>query len=108
LGSNLTATELAGCQLITGRAFDTFQTGINSVSSITGANLLGIASVGIDLGLLISNVSIVADGYSRVHDEVAIKNNVKADGIRADGSFGQHAGILYNGNYGKYSQSNLP
>lgn len=31
---------------------------------------------------------------------MVIQNSIKADGIRADGSFGQHAGILYNGNYG--------
>ncbi|KAJ7581087.1 polysaccharide lyase family 8 protein [Mycena floridula] len=100
LGSSLSASELASCQLVTGRSFDTFQTGINGVSSITGANLLGIASIGIDLALLTSNSTMLADAYSRVHDEVTIKSGIKVDGIRADGTFGQHSGLTYNGNYG--------
>ncbi|KZP04687.1 polysaccharide lyase family 8 protein, partial [Athelia psychrophila] len=32
---------------------------------------------------------------------VVIHQTVSSDGIRPDGSFGQHVGILYNGNYGK-------
>lgn len=40
-------------------------------------------------------------GFLRVHGEVRFFNETKADGIRVDGSFGQHQGILYNGNYGK-------
>ncbi|GLB36184.1 putative polysaccharide lyase family 8, N terminal alpha-helical domain [Lyophyllum shimeji] len=83
------------------RAYNTFQTGINGVSAITGANTLDIASIGIDAGSLISNASLVSDAYSRIHDELAVKNELKVNGIRADGSFGQHAGILYTGNYGK-------
>lgn len=70
------------------RAYNTFGTGINGVSAITGANTLDIASVGIDLGLLISNTSLLADAYGRVHSEVAVQDGLKADGIRADGSFG--------------------
>lgn len=101
LGPSLTASEHASCAQITGRAYNTFQTGINGVSAITGANTLDIASIGINAGLFTSNVSLVWDAYSKVHDEVVLKNDPKADGIRPDGSFGQHAGILYNGNYGK-------
>ncbi|KAF8078588.1 polysaccharide lyase family 8 protein [Lyophyllum atratum] len=100
LGASLTASEQASCVRLTGRAYNTFQTGINGVSAITGANALDIASIGIDEGLLTSNVSLVLDAYGKVHNELIVKNDLKADGIRADGSFGQHAGILYNGNYG--------
>lgn len=67
----------------------------------TGANLLDIARVGIDGGLLNANISRLTDAYERIHDEAIIQNAIKADGIRADGSFGQHGGVLYNGNYGK-------
>ena len=35
------------------------------------------------------------------HAEVVLHDALHADGIRADGSFGQHGGIIYNGNYGK-------
>ncbi|KAH9486903.1 hypothetical protein JR316_0000969 [Psilocybe cubensis] len=101
LGDSLSSTEAAGCQTMTGRAYRTFQTGINGVSAITGSNTLDIASIGIDLGLLTTNMTLLADAYNRVHQELTIKNGVKTDRIRPDGSFGQHAGILYNGNYGK-------
>ncbi|KAF7311916.1 Polysaccharide lyase family 8 protein [Mycena indigotica] len=84
--TGLSAAELAGCTRMTSRAFNTLQTGVVGVSAITGANLLDIASIGIDFGLFSANASV---------------NAVAADGIRADGAFGQHAGLLYNGAYGK-------
>ncbi|KAJ7146757.1 polysaccharide lyase family 8 protein [Mycena epipterygia] len=101
LGGSLSASELAGCTRMTGRSYNTLQTGINGVSAITGANLLDIASIGIDQGLYLGNASTVADGYAAVHGDLVVQNAVKADGIRADGSFGQHEGLLYNGAYGK-------
>ncbi|KAF7335470.1 Polysaccharide lyase family 8 protein [Mycena venus] len=101
LGSSLTPSELAGCTRMTGRAYNTLQTGINGVSAITGANLLDIASIGIDQGLLLGNASTVAAGYNAAHSDLVFQNAVKADGIRADGAFGQHTGLLYNGAYGK-------
>ena len=101
LGSSLSASELGNCTKMTGRSYATFTTGINGVSSITGANLQDIASIGIDEGLLTLNVTLVADAFSLVHADAVIQNATKADGIRADGSFGQHSGIIYNGNYGK-------
>lgn len=88
LGPSLSASELANCSLTTQRSFNTFSTGIVGVSNITGANTLGIASVGIDLGLFTSNASLVSNAYDRVHSEVLVKDGVKADGIRSDGSFG--------------------
>ena len=101
LGGSLSASELGNCTKMTGRSYATFTTGINGVSSITGANLQDIASIGIDEGLLTLNVTLVADAFSLVHADAVIQNATKADGIRADGSFGQHSGIIYNGNYGK-------
>lgn len=121
LGNSLTAAESAGCQRMTSRAYNTFTTGINGVSAITGANTMDIASIGIDLGLATANTALLTDAYNRVHTEITVKNGIKADGIRADGSFGksislspqtgflskinsgQHTGILYNGNYGKHT-----
>lgn len=63
--------------------------------------MLDVARIGIDDGLLNFNTSLVTDAYQRIHGEVVIENAIEADGIRADGSFGQHGGVLYNGNYGK-------
>lgn len=74
---------------------------MNGLGFLTGANTLDVAKIGIDAGLLTDNATIVADGYARIHKEVVVQNATKADGIRADGSFGQHGGIIYNGNYGK-------
>jgi hypothetical protein len=101
LDDDLTATERGNCTKFTQRSYNTFATGIEGVSSITGSNTLDIASIAIDGALLSSNLSQLQDAYNRVHGEVQIFNTIKADGIRADGSFGQHQGILYNGNYGK-------
>ncbi|KAI0662797.1 polysaccharide lyase family 8 protein [Cubamyces menziesii] len=107
LGDSLTASELGNCTKITGRSFATFDTGINGVSAITGANALDIASIGIDEGLLTQNATLVSAAFDRVHADAVIQNALKADGIRADGSFGQHTGIIYNGNYGKDYENDL-
>ncbi|THH06921.1 hypothetical protein EW145_g3747 [Phellinidium pouzarii] len=72
LNSTLTSSQLGNCTNISGRAYATFDRSIHGV-----------------------------DAYGRVHNEVVIQQAVKGDGIRPDGSFGQHAGIIYNGNYGK-------
>ena len=101
LGDSLLVSELGNCTKFTGRSFATFETGINGVSAITGANALDIASIGLDEGLLTQNASMISSAFDRIHAEVVVQNAVKADGIRADGSFGQHTGIIYNGNYGK-------
>ena len=94
----LTPTQLANCTHITARAFGTFDSG---ESFLSGANILDIAKIGIEGGLLAGNASVLADGFTRIHEEVVVHNETTADGIRADGSFGQHSGIIYNGNYGK-------
>ncbi|KAI0662798.1 galactose mutarotase-like protein [Cubamyces menziesii] len=97
----LTDTQVGNCTHILTRAFGTFDHNVNGLGFLTGANTLDVAKIGIDSGLLINNASILTDGYGRIHNEVVVQNAVKADGIRPDGSFGQHGGIIYNGNYGK-------
>jgi hypothetical protein len=62
---------------------------------------LDVAKIGIDVALLASNTSLIAEAYGRINDEVVIESGVMIDGIKPDGSFGQHGGLLYNGNYGK-------
>jgi hypothetical protein len=37
--------------------------------------------------------------YNRIHSAIAIAET--GDGIKVDGAFGQHDGLLYSGNYGK-------
>ncbi|EIW64697.1 galactose mutarotase-like protein [Trametes versicolor FP-101664 SS1] len=99
VGANaMTETQVNNCTHILVRSYGTFDHGFGYT---TGANTLDISKIGIDSGLLINNASMLTDGYARIHREVVVENAVKADGIRPDGSFGQHGGIIYNGNYGK-------
>lgn len=87
---------------MTVRSYGTFGHQVNGAGGIlTGANLMDVASIGVDIGILNVNVTMLNDAYNRVHAEITIKNTVFADGIRADGTFGQHKGLMYNGNYGK-------
>jgi len=99
--SSLTASQVSSCSTITGRAYAAIDRPINDLGIADGANLLSIASVGVDFALFTSNSSVIADAYNRVHTELAVQTTVMADGIRQDGSFSQHTGMLYNGNYGK-------
>ncbi|KAF7340878.1 Polysaccharide lyase family 8 protein [Mycena sanguinolenta] len=97
----LSASELGNCTKMTGRAYNTFIVPAHQVGVLTGANALDVAKIGIDLALLTVNVSLLTDAYSRVHSQMVLTTPDRADGIRPDGSFGQHTGIIYNGNYGK-------
>lgn len=91
LNDTLAATELSNCTHITGRAYATFDETINGLSGgLTGANALDVSKIGIDQALLTNNVSLLTDAYGRVGTELQIKNGIKVDGIRADGSFGSH------------------
>lgn len=101
LNSTLLPSEVDGCNRMLLRAYGTIDSYINGVGYLTGANTLDVAKIGLDQGLRTLNISLVTDAYARVHAEVVIKQAVSADGIRPDGSFGQHSGIIYNGNYGK-------
>ncbi|KAF9531952.1 polysaccharide lyase family 8 protein [Crepidotus variabilis] len=100
LNNSLSTSQSAKCASMTQRSFDFFyhtpQPGF-----LSGANVLDIGKIGIENGLLTLNDTILHDAFFEVHNEMKIQNAVKSDGIRADGSFGQHAGVLYNGNYGK-------
>lgn len=100
LNDTLTPTQLGNCSYITLRAYGTFDHYVNGIGYITGANTLDVAKIGIDQGLLVVNVSLIKDAFTRVHETVVIEQPVGSDGIRPDGSFGQHLGIIYNGNYG--------
>ncbi|KAF8341531.1 chondroitin AC/alginate lyase [Cantharellus anzutake] len=100
---NLTQTQYSNCTQFTYRSFNTFTYPvIGGIGALTGANTLDVASIGISYGLLLGNDSVVSSAYERVHEEVKIQTPLMADGIRPDGSFGQHAGVLYTGNYGTF------
>lgn len=71
------------------RSYGTFDRTVNGLGTLTGANTLDVAKIGIDEALLTTNATLLADAYRRVHLELQVKNTIKADGIRADGSFGK-------------------
>ena len=64
-------------------------TNINGVGFLTGANTLDVGRISADGALLTNNATMLADAYRQIHNELTIRNVVKADGIRADGSFGK-------------------
>lgn len=118
MNETLTAAQLDHCTKITNRSYDLFLRPFDEVNFLTGANVLDVAKIGIDGALLNPNITQITDAYRRIHEEVVIQPAIKADGIRPDGSFGaitsefeflvsflfsgQHGGVLYNGNYGKW------
>ncbi|KDQ15588.1 polysaccharide lyase family 8 protein [Botryobasidium botryosum FD-172 SS1] len=95
----LSSTQLGNCTHFTSRSFGTFHT--NTHGHLTGANALDVSSIGISSGLIQGNESVLTEAYGYIHNEVVVRNTPRADGIRGDGSFSQHSGILYDGNYGK-------
>ncbi|KAL5518907.1 hypothetical protein ACEPAH_590 [Sanghuangporus vaninii] len=101
VNSSLTPDQFSNCTHIPGRAYATLNRNVINLGTYTGANLLDIASIGIDLGLLTANSSLIGDAYTRVHNEVVVQEAVRTDGIKPDGSFSQHDGLIYNGNYGQ-------
>lgn len=104
LRDELTPTELGNCTLITARAYTPFYRNPQP-DYVSGANILDIASIGISAGLLennrTGNASRINDAYERLHREIVIHPEDLVDGIKPDGSFQQHIGIIYDGNYGK-------
>ncbi|CAE6469661.1 unnamed protein product, partial [Rhizoctonia solani] len=104
LRSELTSKELAMCTLMTARAYAPFYRDPQP-GYLSGANVMDIAVIGILAGLLennrVGNVSRIADAYERVHEQALVQSGDRVDGIKPDGSFQQHGGIIYNGNYGK-------
>lgn len=94
LRSDLTTSQRDKCTEILVRSFA-------KVDTMTGANLLDVSSIGISLGLLNDDAITLKTALEKFYSGVIISPKVAGDGIQSDGSFMQHAGLLYNGNYGK-------
>jgi hypothetical protein len=67
---------------------------------VSGANILDISKVGIDQAVRVNNATLATEAYGRIHAQMILSPGIQVDGIKPDGSFGQHTGLLYNGNYG--------
>ncbi|KAF8198911.1 polysaccharide lyase family 8 protein [Pholiota molesta] len=89
LNDTLAPTEISNCTHITGRTYGTFDQSINGLGTLTGANALDVAKIGIDQALLTYNVSLITDAYRRMTVSEPMDPLVR-----------QHDGMLYNGNYG--------
>lgn len=94
LKENLSTSQTASCTKIQARAF-------NNIANRTGANLLDIASIGISLSLLKDDADLLEDALTKFYNGIFINPVIAGDGIQSDGSFMQHDGLLYSGNYGK-------
>lgn len=94
LKEKLSTSQRASCTAIQARAFD-------KITGKTGANLLDISSIGISMGLLDDDPVLLQTALNDFYGGVFINPVTAGDGIQSDGSFMQHAGLLYSGNYGK-------
>ncbi|KAF8580669.1 polysaccharide lyase family 8 protein [Ramaria rubella] len=106
LNNTLTETQFANCTHMTARTFALFDRATKP-TFLVGANTLDISSIGIALGILTLNGTVVNAAYSHVHAEVGVQTGFQKDGIQGDGSFSHHLGLLYNGNYGKDYSNNV-
>ncbi|CAE6426936.1 unnamed protein product [Rhizoctonia solani] len=110
LRSELVESELANCTLMASRAYAPFYRE-EQPSYLSGANIIDIAVIGISAGLLennrAGNASRITHAYEQVHGQVTIQPEDRVDGIKPDGSFQQHTGMIYNGNYGKDFSNSL-
>jgi hypothetical protein len=100
LKDQLNVSQLESCNRIQQRAFDKVSNNLTK-STLTGANLLDVSYIGITMGLLNNNATVLQTALDAFYGGVFINPTVSGDGIQSDGSFMQHDGLLYNGNYGK-------
>ncbi|KAG8975127.1 hypothetical protein FRC05_006295 [Tulasnella sp. 425] len=107
LNKIITPEQRASAVHMVERGATTFGRWVYGLGYITGANTLDISSNLVNAGIVqalagnATGYDLINAAFERVHNEVVVQEAVKADGIRPDGSFGQHIGILYTGNYGK-------
>lgn len=91
---DLTATQQSKCSEMTRRSFNLFYRA-KRPGFLNGANVLEIGRIGIDAGLLDSNITLLRDAYDEIHQEMTVHNKPKDDGVRADGSFGKQTSGIY-------------
>lgn len=103
----ITSTQSSKCAEIQDRSYVTIDKGTRGISSFTGANLLDVATVGISLSLLNKDADLLKDALEHFYKGVVVESKPSGDGIQADGSFMQHGGLLYNGNYGNVYMNDL-
>ncbi|OAA38183.1 polysaccharide lyase family 8 protein [Beauveria brongniartii RCEF 3172] len=91
---HLSQEQHQGCIRLTERTYGT-------IGTLTAANIVLVLQSAVSLGLFTNNVTIVESAMKRTFSVMTFSDEAMQDGIHRDGSFLQHDGILYNGNYGK-------
>ncbi|PTB73729.1 polysaccharide lyase family 8 protein [Trichoderma longibrachiatum ATCC 18648] len=99
--ANLTETQRAGCERIPYRAYALRDGTYGTGGRMTGANMVLVMQNSVTLALFTDNSTILADSMTRAMSVMTFEDTAGADGIHRDGTFLQHDGLLYNGNYGK-------
>ncbi|RCI05284.1 hypothetical protein CU098_004937 [Rhizopus stolonifer] len=101
LKANLTTTQKSNCTLTSQRVYDRIDSYVIGIGPMTGANMLDAATSVLNLGLLTDNETTVQIALDHYYGQTTITTKTGEDGVKADGSYLQHAAQLYNGNYGK-------
>jgi chondroitin AC lyase len=92
----MSPTELSNGETIMNRARSEL-----SVTSIAqGSNLVLLATVGINQGIIDNNTSYISQGFSEIYSTVSVDNAEGGDGIQPDHSYHFHGNQLYEGDYG--------
>ncbi|KAG8419582.1 hypothetical protein J3458_004439 [Metarhizium acridum] len=99
--ANLTKDTTAGCERIPRRAYDLRDGVYGSGGRLTGSNAVLVMQNSASLALYSNNATMLRDAYTRAMSVMTYADKTMEDGIHRDGTFLQHVGILYNGNYGK-------
>ncbi|KAJ6440589.1 polysaccharide lyase family 8 [Purpureocillium lavendulum] len=99
--ANLTESQSAGCARIPRRSYDLRDGSYGSGGKLTAANVVLVMQNSVNLALYTNNATMLADAYARTMKTMTFADTAKQDGTHRDGTFLQHTGILYNGNYGK-------
>ena len=96
VSDQLNTTQIAGCQRITKRPYA-------AIPQETAANLIDVSLGSVYYGLISRNTSILSKTFSSGNSALQVTNG-QLDGIKVDGSFFQHGGLLASGSYGELSQ----
>ncbi|OAQ96867.1 hypothetical protein LLEC1_07262 [Akanthomyces lecanii] len=98
---NLSEEQREGCIRLSRRTYDNIDLSYGSGGILTAANIVLVLQSSVTLGLFTDNATVVEDAMKRAFRVMTFSDGAMQDGIHRDGSFLQHTGILYNGNYGK-------
>lgn len=85
LSASLSAKQASICTRFSLRAYGSFYRSVVGLGRLTGANLLDVASIGVDEGIRSKNLTLLQDAYQRMHVELSHVKFGTQDGIHFDG-----------------------